>query len=119
MSRATFPILLVLMLTLMSFNTHAMAFTLRFGPVPAADDAAIGRGMTDADLPTPLLFNVAVGTDGLTFGPRATAPSAPAVTPTLKAPSQTSSHDRRITRSHQLSGLELLLLRDAQQVAER
>ena len=119
MPRTIFPIVLVLLLTLMSLSNHALAFTVRFGSVPASDHAAIAPETTDADLPTPRLFNIAIGANGLTFGPRATAPETPVVTPAFKVRSQTPPHARSVASPRQLSGVELLLLRDAHQVAER
>ena len=119
MPRKIFPIVLVLLLTLMSLSNHALAFTVRFGPVPVSDNAGIAPETTGADLPTPRLFNIAIGANGLAFGPRSTAPETPVVTPTFKVRSQTPPRARNVTNPRQLSGVELLLLRDAHQVAKR
>ncbi len=129
MSRVTIPMVLALMLSLTSAGNFAMAFTLRFRPVPVAEDpAAIHHDVTDTDIPTPRMLNLTVGADQVTLGPALVTPNviAPesAVSVRGQAPSRVANapstpQARRQTLPRQLSGVEIMLLRHTKQVAER
>jgi hypothetical protein len=69
MSRAMVPLVLVFVLNLVSVGNHAIAFTVRFGPVPVTEGLASPDETADADLPTPRMFNVTIGAAGVAFGP--------------------------------------------------
>jgi hypothetical protein len=128
MLRTMIQTILVLIFNLMILSNRAMAFTVRFGPVSVAEDAAAIHVTAGADIPTPRLFNVALGPDGLTFGPIATPPEETVTVPTVtvhnSAPSsvaaeQPTPRDRGLTSPRQLSGVEIMLLQRAKQVAAR
>jgi hypothetical protein len=119
--------LLILILALIGVANHAMAFTVRFGPVSVAHDTVSMHRTSDADIPTPRMFNVAIGIDGITFGPPS-IPDTPIMVPSFKINSRAASHggespgpsnDRNFVSDRQLSGIEIMLLRQAEQVAVR
>jgi hypothetical protein len=125
MSRVMMLIVLILILNLLGVSRHTMAFTVRFGAVPATEDNVSIHGTADADLPTPRMFNVTVGADGATFETIATPSEAIITVREISArsgveprvantPSTLST--RLITSSRQLSGAEIRLLRHAKQV---
>ncbi len=130
MSRIVIPMVLVLVLNLSSIGSVAMAFTLRLGAVPVAEDPTSIHHTADNDIPTPRMFNLTVGVDGATFGPVQVAPSVqPKVTdrepatnvrsPSRVADASSTTRPRRPAHPRQLNGVEIMLLRHAQQVAER
>lgn len=128
MLRAMIPIVLVLILNLSSGSHDAMAFTVRFGPVAVVEDATATHDMTDADIPSPRMLNVVVGSDGMTFGPTSTAPEVTPIVPAVRARDEVpppvadeppASLADRITSPRQLRGAEIMLLRRAAHVAER
>ena len=126
MYRSTVSITLVTLGMILWLSANVMAFTLRLGPVTQAEPTV--PGTESSDLPTPQLFRLAVGQDGVTLG--ATHPSEgfgspdPGIRfrdqsvpqPTQKPVAQQASRPSTISR---LSGAELLLLRKTQVVAER
>lgn len=130
MLRTIIPTALVVILVLIGGSNHAMAFTVRFGPVPVAEDSVSTHQTTvGADLPTPRMFGFAVEADGATFGPMTppfeTIPTVPAVRIRSQVKAQAAKEpstplaDTKKTRPRQLSGAEIMLLRGAKQVAER
>ena len=126
MYRPVFTIFLLVVLSLFwCFIRPAIAFTFRLGPVAEVDTTVPG---TEASAPpTPQLFRIAIGQEGVIFG--VTPPSEgfgtpePEISlPEIVAPqsaqvSDGQAADRQL-RPHRLSGVELLLLRDTQVVAE-
>ncbi len=66
MYRLTVSTMLITLSLLLWLNSYATAFTLRFGPVAGAD--ATVPGSESSDLPTPQLFRIKVGQDGVTLG---------------------------------------------------
>jgi hypothetical protein len=128
MSRAMVPLVLVFVLNLVSVSNHAIAFTVRFGPVPVTEGLASPDETADADLPTPRMFNVTVGAAGVAFGPIAAPPEATVIAAAVSArgraqprftDKQSIPPARMFTSSRHLSGLEIRLLRHAKQVARR
>lgn len=130
MSRIVIPIVLVLALNLLSIGSVAMAFTLRFGAVPVAEDPTSIHHTAANNIPTPRMLNFTVGAAGATFGPVLIAPNvqpkvtdrAPAANvrnPSRVVDASSTTRTRRPAHPRQLSGVEIMLLRHAQQMAER
>ncbi|ETX08627.1 MAG: hypothetical protein ETSY2_04300 [Candidatus Entotheonella gemina] len=128
MSRAMITIALIFALHLMGGGNPAVAFTLRFGPAPVTDNSATFHGTSDADIPTPRMLNVIVRADGVTFGPAQPAPETLLTVPAVRVRSRAQPRAadeqpvplaRSLTKPRQLRGAELMLLRQAKQVAER
>ncbi len=126
MYRLTVSTMLITLSMLLWLSAHAMAFTLRLGPVADAD--ATVPGSESSDLPTPQLFRIKVGQDGVTLGtthpsegfgspkPEIGIREVAVPQPTLKPEARQNSHP---PTTYRLSGVELLLLRDTQVVVDR
>jgi hypothetical protein len=103
---------------------RAMAFTLQIGAYPPVDTFAAAQTTHGADLPTPQLFRVVISRDGV----RTETPPVftnPAAVPDVRVQHvrpvrTTEAADTRhgATTAHHLSGVELLLLRQAETVVE-
>ncbi len=128
MLRIIIPMVLVLILSLIHVGNPAMAFTVRFGPAHVSENLDAIHETTDTALPTPRMLNVAVGANGLTFGPLSATPDVTVPVPTVRIPSrvqapvtdvQSTSLAHRIVAPRQLSGVEIMLLRGTKQIAER
>ncbi len=126
MDTLTVSTMLVTLSMLLWLSTYAIAFTLRFGPVAGAD--ATVPGSESSDLPTPQLFRIKVGQDGVTFG--TTHPSEGFGSPEPEIgirevavpqpiPKPEARQNSQPTTTYRLSGVELLLLRNTQVIADR
>ncbi len=105
---------------------QATAFTFRLGPLTEADAAIPGREASD--LPTPQLFRIAIDQEDVIFGvthpsegfgvsePAISLPETVVPQPVLATEEQA---DRNSSMPYRLSGVELLLLRNTQVVAEQ
>jgi hypothetical protein len=117
---------LLLTLHLMGGGNPAVAFTVRFGPIPVSDASVVEDSTVNTDLPTPQMLNLRVGAHGVTFGPLQATPKVAPAEPTVRGPSRVKPHAadeppaplaRHLTSPRQLSGVEIMLLRHATQVA--
>ena len=105
-------------------NKLAMAFAFRLGPIDQVDTAMPGAAASDP--PTPQLFRMAIGQEGVTLGVihpyEGFRGSKPEISlPAIAVPQPDQAFERQATDPqtplHRLSGVELLLLRDTQVVA--
>lgn len=128
MLRAMIPAVLVLTFSLINVGNSALAFTLRFGAVPVAEDPIAIHGGVNRDIPTPRMFNTLVTTSSATFGPPSSStdeiiPVLPIRlrrnTPTAVAAAKAPAPARRGAMPRHLSGVEIILLRGAKQMAKR
>jgi hypothetical protein len=128
MSRIMITMVLILALNLIGSGSPAVAFTVRFGPMPASEAPIVGNAAADNDVPTPQMLKVTIGADGMTFGPIQPAPEPMPIVPTLRirdrAPSgiddeQAAPLVHNLTPPRQLRGAEIMLLRDVKHVATR
>jgi hypothetical protein len=122
------PTILVLVLNLISFDHHAMAFTVQFGSVSVAEDPVSIHTAVGEELPTPRMLNMTIGADGLTFGPPSLPRQERITVPAVTIHSNVQPRDTdgpstplagMITSPRQLRGAEIMLLRHAEQVAGR
>ncbi len=92
MSRAMITIVLTFALNLIGGGNPAVAFTVRFGPVPISETSAVGHEITDRDLPTPRMLNVRIRAKDMTVGPIQTAPEVPLAVPAVRVHSRARPH---------------------------
>lgn len=128
MSRIMITMVLILALNLIGSGSPAVAFTVRFGPMPVSEAPIFGKAAADNDVPTPQMLKVTVGANGMTFGPIQPAPEPTPIVPTPRVrdralsgidDEQAGPLAHNLTPPRQLRGAEIMLLRDAQQVATR
>lgn len=128
MSRAITTMVLILALNLISDSRSAVAFTVRFGAIPASETPVLDNALADSAVPTPQMLQVTIGADGVTFGPIQTAlepaPTVPVVRMRRRAPAGAADEPaapraRSLTTPRQLRGAEIMLWRDVKQVAKR
>lgn len=122
--RTTF--LLVILMLVCCPGRQASAVTLRAGPLDEVTTTRVGPEASD--LPTPQLFRIAIRQDDLIFGMLRPSAGFGRPEPTINLPetavpppARTSARRaaKRQASPHRLSGVELLLLRDTQVVAEQ
>ena len=128
MSRIMITMVLILALNLIGSGSPAVAFTVRFGPIPVSEAPIFGKAAADNDVPTPQMLKMTIGADGIAFGPVQPAPEPTPIVPTLRVrdralsgidDEQAAPLAHHLTPPRQLSGAEIMLLRDAQQVVTR
>jgi hypothetical protein len=128
MNRGAIQLFIVLTILTVWLGGNAMAFTFGPGSVPASnafDDPTVNGA---SDVPTPQLFRVAVSRNGVTLGSTPAIPKETPAVPDVRTqdeppPRIASTPDTHVAQDIQpprrLSGVELLLLRQTEMVAER
>jgi hypothetical protein len=121
-------VVILLALMLPRFGDDAAAFTVQFGRIPASEERDSARATTGADIPTPQMFGVRLGPGGMTLGPMLRSPEDTDTAPAVRfqprpEPQPDDAHQtpqaRTTTAPRHLSDVEVLLLRQADTVADR